>query len=600
MDSDKPTLFSEMLQGLGVVSLLAAASMTLRNLGSGNYEASLYSQYPASFWILVSTSGLISILTVFLEIFYVHRGYQWVWGVVLLLALTAFMLLQPYLRDYAFHGQYDTVVHYSWSLEIVDYGTPAEEDFYPLAHLWASLLANATGITVQKAVLLLPVLMYVVGICNAFVLAQAIDDRPQIQGLIVLMLVLPVYSFFQSMFYPLQMGIYFLWLFLAFFIRTRKASRSIQDSLIFIVILFALPFIHPLAVLAALVAIVSYYATAALTGSERPDRQQTKSLFESFVVPFAMLFASWFTWFSNFRAFGISVNRIFQALVEELSGQSFASRYSDVVQGSNTLAELSRLAIFVHGPALIYLALALVATGIAWRRREYRAATGFLLLNIIVFTTVGALSLAIDLIAETPQRYLNYAVAVIPAFTAPILSNYVQNLVGTRKAAATGLLALALGAAFWLGVHNLFFSSRVRETNHQFSFSQLSGYEFLMAYAQGQAGNIFSPIRGAQSIFALGAYSDVIRSIRTTPSWRMAFAPAHFGYSGTEERPAEVWQNPAYLVITEFERNLFQLGPQLQLFTPADFIRLDEDQRWNKIYDSGDFQLRSWRELEGR
>lgn len=157
-------------------------------------------------------------------------------------------------------------------------------------------------------------------------------------------------------------------------------------------------------------------------------------------------------------------------------------------------------------------------------------------------------------------------------------------------------IIVLISAALGIGTSNLYFSRMLLSTNHQFSYAQLKGYQFLMDFMSSNGGKIYSSVPNTKTIFALGPYSDQLRKLQTAPIWNGIVAPEHFGYLGEPDRLEQQFDDPEYLTVTSFDMSLYQVERLQGQFSPNDFALLEYDARWHKVYDSGDFTLRVWRE----
>jgi hypothetical protein len=443
-------------------------------------------------------------------------------------------------------------------------------------------------------------LLYLVGVCNAILFAWVIDDRPEVRGLIVVMSLLPIFRFYQSMFYPLQMALYMSWLFVTFFLRTRVKESNVKDSILLILVMLLLPFIHPLGVISALLLIVSFFIFEILgmRDIKKRDNGVINSLLDQVIAPFAILFVSWFTWFSSFRVFGVSIYKIYQSLIIELSGRSFTQEYTSVIDRANQDAlEILRLSIIIHGPAVLWGFLLLIVLGMYFFiPGKAIGENSFLIVNIMIFYGLGVISLVVDIIAATPNRYLNFAIALVPFLIAPIYFKFFFQSRWFARVVIFTILLFSIIGAFGTGISNLYFSKIVRSSNHQVTDAQLYGYRFLLDFNSNSSRKIYSSLPRTKEIFALGPYSDQIDLLHTFPKWWASDAPEHFGYYGEPDRLGQQFDDPEYLIITAFDKSLYQVGPQKDKFSPSDFALLEFDGRWHKVYDSADFSLRAWRE----
>jgi hypothetical protein len=108
--------------------------------------------------------------------------------------------------------------------------------------------------------------------------------------------------------------------------------------------------------------------------------------------------------------------------------------------------------------------------------------------------------------------------------------------------------------------------------------------------------DIYSPSGNASIISSVLSADDYRQLRRSSPGWRLSTAPAHFGYAPD---PLHLtFQNPAYLWVTAPEKAYYtQVWPQGGRFTPEDFILLDEDPKWNRLYSTSDITIWGWNDL---
>lgn len=592
-------VLSEILGIIGILSLSGLFIIAAQNLGNGMYVLSIYEAMPLIYWVLFLFAGICGISRVLIDVFIIREGYRWIWGTAILVVISGLLISTPIYIDSAFHGQYDAVFHYSSAKEIFDIGSPNENNFYPMSHIWASSLAKISGITVRQAILYMPLIMYLIGLMNISVLAWVVDPRPEVRGLIVTMSILPVYSFYQVQFYPIQFSIYILWLFMGLFLHTKSKSSGITETILFILVLFVLPFLHPIGVISALVLLFSYLIFDLNQGliSAKNKRSMFSELVSKGFTPIILLFVSWFTWFSGFSVFGVSIRRLSNSIFLELSGRSFDDRYTAVVERSaGGIFDIIQLTAFIHGPNLAWgILLLFVILLMSLREGLFQKNTSFFLINISIFYLIGFLSLVIDIIASVPQRYINYAVAFVPIFAAPVIIRYFDLSSKIPKLIISSILFIILVGGFGFGTFNLYFSPLVRNASSQFTFAQFNGYQFLKNYNINEGGT-YSPLRGTRSVFSLGSLTEVYELFEQSSNLSIRNAPAHFGYSDEPDNLGYEFNNQEYLIITSHEREVQRIGFQQARFSDEDYILLDNDYQWNKIYESGDFTLYSWRE----
>ena len=151
---------------LGILTLAGALIAAGNTPGDGMYEVSIYQAYSPLFWVLIFLTIGLGAISAFYAIFLQADSYQWLSGFLLIAAANLLVLLLQYLRHYAFAGQWDDVNHFSSALNILEYGYPDAENFYPSAHVLAAGFSLLTGMNLQEVVLIFPALFYLIYLAN--------------------------------------------------------------------------------------------------------------------------------------------------------------------------------------------------------------------------------------------------------------------------------------------------------------------------------------------------------------------------------------------------------------------------------------------------
>jgi hypothetical protein len=578
---------SEIFFLLGIISLWGALYLLWQNLGIGMYEPSIFHQFPLEFWLLFFTSTFLGVSRVLLDIGIIQQGYRWVWGIGLLVVLVSILIALPIFCDYEFHGHYDSVVHFSQSQEILRFGIPSADDIYPVSHIWASSLAQMSGANVRDVTLYMPLLVFFIGMCNLFFLAFMADQTPEVRGFIILLGILPAYSFPQTMFYPLQFALYEIWLFLGVFLLFRKEGSSQRETLLFVLILLLLPFLHPLGAVSSMLFLLFHLIEEIIAKRGTQESPNTRRrIFEKIIYAILIIFVSWFTWFSGFRVFGVATNTFYQSLFHDLGLGSVTDRFTDVVEvrGSD-FASLFELTILTYGQYILFGLLLLGAIYTFLRNRDkFLKFNWTIMLFSSIFYFAAASSFVVDLIASFPTRYLNYAICLLPVLLAPIFIKQLEIAKSFWRYVSLSFYSITFLGIFLIGSLNMYFSDYVGNTNQQFSEAEMSGYEYIAGHSS--SGDYFSPVGRTRAFFALGAYSEVVDTIYDDPIYYLRTAPAHLDFSLDQ-----LTDRPEYLIVRSFERALFKGAKAGTNFLEEDFLKLEESATFDRVYDSGDMEL---------
>ena len=227
-------------------------------VGDGSYESSLYRSYPPIFWIGIISAFVLGLTQILFVSFQRPNSYRWLLGLLLIVVVNLFIISLPYFRDYMFNGQWDSPNHHSMIQNIIRTERPFSDDFYPVAHLLTAAFSLISGESIPNSMHFTTIFFYFLGVMNMFFLAWVYDPRPGVRGILLALASFPLYSTYQSMFFPVQYSIYMLLFFIGWFLKTRQPDRSWREVVIFILSLLFLPYLHPLAVVVPLVFLIIY------------------------------------------------------------------------------------------------------------------------------------------------------------------------------------------------------------------------------------------------------------------------------------------------------------------------------------------------------
>jgi hypothetical protein len=583
---------------VGALALSAALLLASSRPGHGTYEVNVYEAYPSPFWILVSVALSLGFMSVFSEIFSMHSPYGWVYGFLLIVLVNSLILSLPCLRDYAFTNQWDDVVHFSLAMNIVEYGQPDSQNFYPTSHLLATAFSQITGLDLQVVISLFPMFFYLVHLANTAFVAWSMDTRSGVRALMMTLASPLVFHTYSTTFRPTHFSVCMFPLVVGWIYRTRFQRLRWLDSIPFVLLLIFLPFFHPWSVVSAIGISLAFGIAFALEPTKR-----LRSDSSLFLTPVVILGITWWTWFTAFRVFGATLRRLVLSFGNALAGtHSLADYLSKAQQAELHLSRVLSLVVYTYGLTILYLGLAGLV--IIWtfvqvviRRRWVPAHLLALSSFIVIFTALAVLSLFRDVVTASPLRISNFAVASVPVLVGALFYDFLSDhqAVGTaiaRKHLFRKILLVVLVSASILGVFVAYYSPLIGQPNHQFSYAQQAGIAFLVEKAATDGKNIYTPFEGAFTLSSVLGSEDLRELRQESPRWWIKAAPAHFGYE-PDELGIE-FENPGYLWVTAHENAYYtEVWPEGGRFTPQDFERLEIDPDWHRIYTSGDLTI--WR-----
>ena len=303
---------TEVCTVLNIIAILAlgiAVWIVSLYHGRGDYETNIFSAYPPTVWLLLGVTIVGGFNSAFLAIRYKRQAFGWVAGLLLVVSTNALVIALPYLRDYAFISNGDPVAHFSKVLYIIENGALSDLNFYPSTHLLAAGFSLFSGLNPEVVVLSIPVVFYLVYIANTLFLGLSLGGGSAALGIMALMAAPLVFGTFTPEMKPTTLAVFMLPLFFAWLYRAYFGNPHWTDRLVFIIILLGLPFIHPWAVISAIIIflltiIASLYSIDETNGPRRLT-----------LNPIVLLGVLWLVWFTQFKSFYTVIEVLFNRQV---------------------------------------------------------------------------------------------------------------------------------------------------------------------------------------------------------------------------------------------------------------------------------------------
>lgn len=598
---------------LGILTLAGALIVAGNTPGDGMYEVSIYQAYSPLFWALIFLTIGIGAVSAFYTIFLQTDSYQWLSGFLLIAAANLLVLLLQYLRHYAFAGQWDDVNHFSSALNILEYGYPDAENFYPSAHVLAAGFSLLTGMNLQEVILIFPALFYLIYLANVVFAAWELDPRPGVRGLMLVLAAPLGYHTFGTIFRPTHFAVYMLPHLIGWLYRARLRQKGWIESIPFVLVLLFLPFLHPWAVISSGVLLIGFGLAFLYT---HPEHAWSRTNFSTSLI---ILFVTWWAWFTTFEIFGVALKRLARSFIEGLAGShSLADYLNKSQQVGLPFGRIFSLILYTYGPTLLYIgfagiAIVWVASQLLHRNRKVEIHVIALALFTIVFMGTSALTLFRDLIAGSPLRISNFVFSATPLLVSALFYDF---LTGAQKTVLTLPRKVLLGSTLLVGVVGVaivgtlgtYYSQRTGQPSHQLSYAQQAGLEFLTEKAIADDKGIYMPFGGSFMLSSVLSKDDLAQLRERSPRWWIQVSPSHLGYEWLDILPANFGygivglgtapEDAGYLAISAYEKAYYtEIWPQGGSLTSEDFETLEMDPIWCQIYTSYDLTL--WRKCNG-
>lgn len=573
--------------------ILGALILILGNPSRG-YELSIYGALPPLTWVLLVSAIVGGIIIV---VYQVLQGdeVKGKWGKVglsLILLSSLIIILLPALRDYAFYGRGDNLLHFGHVGDTLASGYFSQDNVYPVTHIMISGLSMILNIPAMVIMRFIGPLFYILFVLFSYLLAKQLLAK---EGAALLATasstVLFAYYYievfpmgFSFMTFPLILYLYF------------KSTRSRSAGLTFLLILcLGLTVIfHPAASLALTLCLVILTPVEFLYERSRSGVRNTSAVSFSVISLAALMLWVW-DHFALWQNSVVTTHRWFQG---ELLGASVLQRATEGF-GTLNLGPWEQLEFMTrqYGHLIIGTMLALVTIWLLWRnklalfpwdkRGVFTFSCLFLLTGIITFAEFFR-----QLTGLTAGRPMWLLAALLPPLVG--LALYQIGGVSNRHRGGIsrfmrGILVISLlTICSLIGIFGVYSSPMVYSPNPQVTYAEIAGAEWLIGKGSPET-----------TVTTISTYDRLERALlgmegarqREHPRFEHGL-PDHFGYD-QYEMLSQPFKNEIYLSLSKYDRLLYTEGAWARVarFDYDDFAKLAGDPSVDKLYTSGEVDV---------
>jgi hypothetical protein len=585
------TTFSEILFIAGVITLGVSIIMASKTLGDRSYELSIYQSYKPTFWVLIIMSLILGYLAGISSLISRPDSYSWVWALILIIATNVIVLLLPYLRGYAFVGQWDSVNHYGNARNILENGSLNYENFYPAVHVLLATISNFSGVELHTVNILAPTLFYLLYLANVSFMIWLMDESAFVRGVTLLAASPLVLGAHGTTTRPVLFSAFMLPLFWAWMYVNKYQRRNVVAIFPMILLLFFYPFLHPVGVLAVVISIAVFAAAIFWTSGK-------SSTGDLFLTPLLIIVTAWWLWFSTFKIFDHTLNRLVDSFIISIGGAHSIEALSNAAARSGaSISRILSLILFRFGALVVYLIP--IAVGSLWllfqfikNKRDFSELRMIAILFSSLFVLIAGLSLLKDLVSQNPERFFAFSIIGVPLLMSTLLGSSIKLALPHKMRSNVQWIGSLLLVAFaaLIGIFSAYSSPNVGQPNSQYTYAQQAGLAFFVDHAIDDIDKIYSPFRGEFVLSAVLTADDLDALRKDSPQWWIEPTPAHF--TEGDDSTASSFADKSYMWLTAPEFAYYtEIWPDGGRFNPEDFNKLHLNSKWDQIYTSSDFTL---------
>jgi hypothetical protein len=587
--ADSNTLNKSMLI-LAFLFITFVAYILARTPQARGYELNIYAAYPIYFWAALVASMLLGYYSLISSAFQKHYTDLYKIALIAILITNFIVITLPVYRNYYLSDIADEVNHLG-AVNTIDMSARlANQDFYPIAHIFSFEISKVTNIDSRIVVndLTLPA-YYLIYILGLYVLAKKVSRNKKQLMLILSFGSMLLFTWFNVYYLPTQFFLFAIPMILYLFF---CKSKSLKYTLLFILAIAQLPFMHPLGAI-FLIVIFMIYELSILIKSRLERRWLTVATDVSpirggiGINATLLTFIVWFVWFSVFVFFKYAVTVFYNGLVLGI-GETPVANIADLLQRGNlSLFDFGHLVIINYGHDLIVSLITLVSILIfLYRSKKNREVNLYMLFFQIFFVTFTAIYLA-TLIGKFSVTGFSIRIYCWALFATVLINGYmmfdlVEQMKGRAYVISKTFLMACIMIAATLGIFNTYPSPIISQPNLEVTrMDWTATVWFFKNKASYQTIDFDNFIYNALN----GIYGYSIPIPRNIG--RFTLVPAHLGLSGDKL----LTQNSYIVLYQRVKEDKQVLFPDVGNFTIEDLNRLDSNRKIDQIYSNNETEI---------
>lgn len=560
------------------------------------YELSIYEVYPPLFFLIIITFILSLYLCMYSIYVEFSKKYLFL-GVFALIILEFILFMFPYIRGYAFYSRHDPLTHLGMIRDIIYTGYFGKNNFYPLFHIIIVNLIYVCGIFPSDSNLfflrcLIPFVFFVLYVIMIFLITKISSNNNNYPGFFISLIFGII--IFNLNFSPSDN----LFLFFPFFIYLYlldQAKNNISTKILLVTILLFFPFGHPELVIFGILTLIIFEVTKYLMKKYKNKFEINYTINKHLNTnQLLILIVTFLFWYSTFTIFKNNMMRVISSFLEQVGPQPISGMLSTLSRSSISNYEFLDLLLKMYGAEIILLLLSMflfifaIKEGIKNNKINYLIVTIGLIIGLsLIFSLFSLFS---DVLLPY-SRIIKYPILFSTIFISIYLSNK-YHIIKNNKKIFYGLIII-LVTTFSLNLIDLYPSPITYTYNQQVSQNEINGADWLI--------NNGIQLDTIDSFLIFGRYVNMRLGYDVSLEKNYKYAtqtyqpkrtpPDHFNYTNNSYF-GESYSEDTYFLKSGLV-NLFyeKLFPENARFTKEDYMKLENDNSVQRIYDSENFNI---------
>lgn len=586
----------KILSIMALLLIISSLFIIIQTGGATNYEFSIYDAYPPVFWFLIIISLFIGVSIIYLSV--ISKTDAWKYGILVAITADIILLTLPIARNYYIFGRADVLSHVGLIKDIMNNGLIGQ-NMYPMNHILVTITSFVSGVefisNINTIFSLFIILFFFIYILFAYLLLKTFEST-FLSKLSLVILIIPIFSTFNTLFAPYAQFIFLIPLFLYLYFKSRlNKEKKIEINILTVMMGIFITFFHPLGTLLtiAILLVIEFSRIVAKRGKlwklEFNGFDKSYNLIRKPFSIVTLMLIIFFMWQTYAYFLVNSIKTIYDWLIGETGSSQFEQYSGTIAYAQVSILELIKSGLYRYGQWIILILISLIIILYLQKKKKINFQKMiyslefifFSLLSILIFLSANIFGfrriIAISMIFSSGLFYY-----FLKTFSKKELlkNNYIKH----------SFLSLILIGVIYFSIFNLYYSPLVQSPNEQLLKSDYIGMEHFFNVRNDDIYALELGLYQAQLHESIYGWNHEKKRLY----WGESGIPIdHFGYDNYTSFSSSY--NKTYILINDIGKysypELYPNYPDRWRFTDSDFKKLNSDPALQSIYQNGNLEV---------
>jgi len=590
--TENPTFRVRIVPLIISLTLLFSVLVIAATPPATGYELSVYGAFPESLWILISVNIFFSMYSIAGD----DRSRNLYYGYFSIILIEIIVLFLPVIRGYysMSRGGGDMYHHMFVASQIFNSGYLPETDFYPIMHIWLSLVYNYLHDYVIL-ILVLSIVFFLLYIISLYILGKKLLGTER-GGIFVSIFGIPlIFSYGYYAFYPFLFALFMFPLIL--FAYQKITHNPAQKSFFYICVMLLSLFIvfcHPMISVFLIIMFSIFTFFEVFKGWATGWQSNINAANIVLIVSLTLVL-----WWLQFRSIVTTLQRMSNALLGQGSHASILDYNVDAITTSKiSVWEVIDIFIKTYGSIVIYFSISLLFLLYIfyqfYQNRKISEDDFIYSFQFCVAVVIGIALLTGYFVIFEPLRAAMYGLILATILCGLFFYRLWSTVSKKRQQGLSISITLVMTIICMLAMLAIYQSPWISTSNMALPYGDKNGIDWILDYRSAE----IPVMREEGSMSKYKNYYYESENIKNDEKFtELRDIPSNFGYMTNRtigDSFAFLRYKNVYLITTE----KMKLAPyavsldrrsRSKWFTDPDFIRLQNDPSVNRIYSSNEF-----------